>query len=157
MKTLLRISSIVWIFIFTGLTVYSGNPIKNKVLKVLQNKVLANANWALTQDPVTVTAVHAERSAGGIHDYFSEGDFVLAILTKHCKQTQSLVFIFNASRCSADNITALQSQFFISKVLHTKVLPHNAQVLLRGVIGNYKFTHYCLMVNHHFYMINTII
>lgn len=75
MKTLLRISSIVWIFIFTGLTVYSGNPIKNKVLKVLQNRVLANANWALTQDPVTVTAVHSERSAGGIHDYFSEGDY----------------------------------------------------------------------------------
>ena len=75
MKILNKICCIVLVFVCSNQYVYSGIPIKNKVIKVLKNKVLENANWALSQHPVTVTAVHAERSAGGIHDYFSEGDY----------------------------------------------------------------------------------
>jgi hypothetical protein len=33
------------------------------------------ANWALLQEPITVTATKAPRSAGGKHDFFSEGDY----------------------------------------------------------------------------------
>ncbi len=29
----------------------------------------------LKEAPVTITASHSERSAGGLHDYFSEGDY----------------------------------------------------------------------------------
>lgn len=75
MKILNKICCIALVFVCSNQYVYSGTPIKNKVIKVLKNKVLENANWALAQNPVTVTAVHAERSAGGIHDYFSEGDY----------------------------------------------------------------------------------
>lgn len=38
-------------------------------------RVLKAAGAYLKQKPVTVTAAHSGRSAGGLHDYFSEGDY----------------------------------------------------------------------------------
>ena len=38
-------------------------------------RVLAAANRYLAQSPQTITAVRAARSAGGLHDFFSEGDY----------------------------------------------------------------------------------
>ncbi len=38
-------------------------------------RVLRNAQKYLADKPVTVTAAHSPRSAGGIHDFFSEGDY----------------------------------------------------------------------------------
>jgi hypothetical protein len=38
-------------------------------------RVVAAANRYLTEAPSTITASRAERSAGGVHDYFSEGDY----------------------------------------------------------------------------------
>ena len=38
-------------------------------------RVLAAANRYLKEGPVTVTASKSPRSAGGVHDYFSEGDY----------------------------------------------------------------------------------
>src|SRR5579883_830641 len=38
-------------------------------------QVLRDANQYLNQKPVTVTASHSPRSAGGPHDFFSEGDY----------------------------------------------------------------------------------
>ena len=75
MKILQKIFCVLLIFIFSIQVGFSSNPIKNKVIKILKINILENANWALSQDPVTVTAAHCERSAGGIHDYFSEGDY----------------------------------------------------------------------------------
>ena len=40
-----------------------------------QARVLNAAGRFLSQPPVTVTAAHSERSAGGPHDFFSEGDY----------------------------------------------------------------------------------
>ena len=37
--------------------------------------MVRQANQYLNQKPVTVTAVTSPRSAGGVHDYFSEGDY----------------------------------------------------------------------------------
>jgi hypothetical protein len=37
--------------------------------------VLDRAAWALKQEPVTITAYDAARSAGGKHDFYSEGDY----------------------------------------------------------------------------------
>jgi hypothetical protein len=45
------------------------------VAKVERARVLNAARQYLTQEPVTVTSAHSERSAGGLHDYFSEGDY----------------------------------------------------------------------------------
>jgi Alginate lyase len=38
-------------------------------------RVLAAADRYLKEAPVTVTAAHSTRSAGGLHDFFSEGDY----------------------------------------------------------------------------------
>ncbi|HYT75939.1 MAG TPA: alginate lyase family protein [Vicinamibacterales bacterium] len=40
-----------------------------------RSRVLAAAGRYLKERPVTVTAAHSARSAGGPHDYFSEGDY----------------------------------------------------------------------------------
>lgn len=38
-------------------------------------RVLRDAGRYLSESPITVTASHSPRSAGGLHDYFSEGDY----------------------------------------------------------------------------------
>jgi len=42
---------------------------------VLKKQILAEADWAMQQKPVTVTAFFSPRSAGGKHDFFSEADY----------------------------------------------------------------------------------
>lgn len=61
---------------FIGLhQAYAGDPVFDKVKKILKENVIALANKALMQEPVTITAARCERSAGGVHDFFSEGDY----------------------------------------------------------------------------------
>lgn len=48
---------------------------KAEVMRTLRKQILAQAQWAMQQQPVTVTAQHSLRSAGGKHDFFSEGDY----------------------------------------------------------------------------------
>ncbi len=38
-------------------------------------RILKAANQYLSEAPITITASHSPRSAGGIHDFFSEGDY----------------------------------------------------------------------------------
>lgn len=52
-----------------------ANNVPKKATKVLEQYVLAEALWALQQQPVTVTASQSPRSAGGKHDFYSEGDY----------------------------------------------------------------------------------
>lgn len=54
----------------------SGFPaISKEVVHVLRKQVMGEAQWAMEQQPVTVTANTSQRSAGGKHDFFSEGDY----------------------------------------------------------------------------------
>lgn len=46
-----------------------------EVIKVLRKQILEEAQWALSQTPITVTAQTSSRSAGTKHDFFSEGDY----------------------------------------------------------------------------------
>lgn len=48
---------------------------KKEIMAVLRNQVLSEAAWALQQQPITVTAQTSSRSAGGLHDFYSEGDY----------------------------------------------------------------------------------
>lgn len=48
---------------------------RDEVIKTLRQQILQQAAWALQQQPVTVTAQTSPRSAGGKHDFFSEGDY----------------------------------------------------------------------------------
>ncbi len=40
-----------------------------------RQRVLQAANQYLSEAPITITASHSPRSAGGMHDFFSEGDY----------------------------------------------------------------------------------
>lgn len=46
-----------------------------EIKEQLRAQVLRKAAWALQQEPVTVTAESSPRSAGGKHDFYSEGDY----------------------------------------------------------------------------------
>ncbi len=47
----------------------------NEITQTLRQHILTEAAWAMQQQPVTVTAQSSPRSAGGKHDFFSEGDY----------------------------------------------------------------------------------
>ena len=53
-----------------------AQPILFKKLGTLLSKdILAKANEDLKSTPITVTSYQSERSAGGVHDFFSEADY----------------------------------------------------------------------------------
>lgn len=55
--------------------VNTSDKIGQKVLRSLENTEVARAKAFLLTAPVTVTDAYSERSAGGIHDFYSEGDY----------------------------------------------------------------------------------
>ncbi len=50
-------------------------PFYGEMIRTLEKQSLEEAGWAMQQAPVTVTASHCLRSAGGPHDFYSEGDY----------------------------------------------------------------------------------
>lgn len=52
-----------------------NQSIRNEAIAVLKDHVMNEAAWALQQQPITVTASSSPRSAGTIHDFYSEGDY----------------------------------------------------------------------------------
>ncbi|HAT92286.1 MAG TPA: alginate lyase, partial [Sphingobacterium sp.] len=48
---------------------------EQEIIQTLRPVILKHSKWAMKQKPVTVTAYKAVRSAGGIHDFYSEGDY----------------------------------------------------------------------------------
>jgi len=48
---------------------------RNELIAIERHRVLEQADRYLNEQPVTITAVRAERSAGGVHDFYSEGDY----------------------------------------------------------------------------------
>jgi len=47
----------------------------NEIIAVLREQTLKKATWALREQPVTITTFVSPRSAGGKHDFYSEGDY----------------------------------------------------------------------------------
>lgn len=58
-----------------GMDVCAQARLRQEATEVLRSQVLQEAAWALGEAPVTVTAERSPRSAGGIHDFYSEGDY----------------------------------------------------------------------------------
>ena len=54
---------------------YASNPLKFKVINSVKEKEIARAKAFLRSVPITVTDSYCERSAGGRHDFYSEGDY----------------------------------------------------------------------------------
>jgi hypothetical protein len=48
---------------------------KKEITTVLRKNIMDEAAWAMQQQPVTITAQTCSRSAGGKHDFYSEGDY----------------------------------------------------------------------------------
>lgn len=65
---------LIFTFLLIAMVVFS-NGIKEKAAKVLRQQVLKEATWAMLQLPITVTDATCVRSAGGKHDFYSEGDY----------------------------------------------------------------------------------
>jgi hypothetical protein len=68
------------LFILCALSVSSWkrdvkDTFATQITATLRKQTLAEAAWALKQKPVTVTAESCARSAGGKHDFYSEGDY----------------------------------------------------------------------------------
>lgn len=70
-KFLLLIS--ITVFVFSSCS--HKARLKKQVSDLLCSEVVLRGNEALEEEPVTVTSFVAERSAGGIHDFYSEGDY----------------------------------------------------------------------------------
>lgn len=68
------INSILFLFIFLIINCSTASK-WIKSLHIDEQALLAEANDYLEEKPVTVTAFRAARSAGGIHDFYSEGDY----------------------------------------------------------------------------------
>jgi hypothetical protein len=63
------------VFAFQAKADQKDDKYTTEVTKVLRKQILEEANWALLQKPITVTAQTSPRSAGTKHDFFSEGDY----------------------------------------------------------------------------------
>ncbi|HWB92131.1 MAG TPA: alpha-L-fucosidase [Puia sp.] len=66
-----------WFFVSSMMT-FAGvraQGLRQEVVTTLRASVLAEAAAAMKERPITVTAYHSDRSAGGIHDFFSEADY----------------------------------------------------------------------------------
>lgn len=63
---------ILFLFSTSG---FSQSPLYTTVSGLLKKDILLEAKINLTEKPITVTSIGSERSAGGKHDFFSEGDY----------------------------------------------------------------------------------
>jgi Alginate lyase len=62
--------------VFSMLSVVAADPVSSMDIRQLDHDRIVNAaNQYLADQPVTITAYPAPRSAGGLHDYFSEADY----------------------------------------------------------------------------------
>jgi len=61
--------------ILTGCKSHKEKLYSDKAEEAIKNVILKNAEWAMEQQPETVTSFYCDRSAGRIHDFYSEGDY----------------------------------------------------------------------------------
>ena len=67
-----------WAFaavILLGGRTHSQQPVSVNIAELDRARVLQAANKYLNAEPITITAASSPRSAGGLHDFFSEGDY----------------------------------------------------------------------------------
>ncbi|HWV65354.1 alginate lyase family protein [Chitinophaga sp.] len=55
--------------------IQAQSDFQQQLLKDTRPAVIKRAAWALQQAPQTITAFLCDRSAGGVHDFYSEGDY----------------------------------------------------------------------------------
>lgn len=65
------------LIVITAFTFFNckQNNVEIDIAKIDRNRIITAADKYLLEEPVTVTSAKAERSAGGLHDFYSEGDY----------------------------------------------------------------------------------
>lgn len=74
-KRIISIGLIITMLCTVTATAQEGKAVARQVHQLLEKETIQRAEAALEAVPVTVTATRAERSLGGIHDFYSEGDY----------------------------------------------------------------------------------
>ncbi|WP_316814956.1 alginate lyase family protein [Pedobacter nyackensis] len=62
-------------FAFVETLKKTDEKVEKTVVKTLKTLVLKNAEWAMKQQPLTVTSESSARSTGSKNDFYSEGDY----------------------------------------------------------------------------------
>lgn len=76
MKRIFSLGTLLMVMISCSPKINSNkNSIAQKTENILKKQVLEEAEWAMKEMPITVTAETSLRSAGGKHDFYSEGDY----------------------------------------------------------------------------------
>jgi hypothetical protein len=65
----------LWILFVSCLIDCSAQEFYREIQQTLADHIQVQAEWAMAQEVITITSVECERSAGGRHDYYSEGDY----------------------------------------------------------------------------------
>jgi len=65
----------VLLYIFVALFLSCGTSGMIDINNIERERVVSRANLLVDEQPVTITAYPATRSSGGIHDFYSEGDY----------------------------------------------------------------------------------
>lgn len=74
----MNISRLILLFSFCLFLPHCKNKqlrYETKIKEVIKDSVLVRANEFLKLNPVTITSFTSPRSSGGVHDFFSEGDY----------------------------------------------------------------------------------
>lgn len=75
MKVLVSACLFLVSFVFSNSS-FDANPLSVSVIKSIEETEIARAKAFLYSPPITVTDAYSERSAGGIHDFYTEGDYL---------------------------------------------------------------------------------
>ena len=76
MKNPILISVILFLFIsIDSPGISPDKKIEKKAIRFLREEIIARADKALVEKPITITDFVCSRSAGNIHDFYSEGDY----------------------------------------------------------------------------------
>lgn len=66
----------VWsLLLYISVAIQGQVPNVQQLLKDTRPAIMRRAQWAKQQAPQTITAFRCARSAGGLHDFYSEGDY----------------------------------------------------------------------------------
>ena len=72
---MIRYRLIQAIIAFIGLSIAARGQASLDIARFDRNRIIVAADQYLKEKPITITASKSPRSAGGLHDFFSEGDY----------------------------------------------------------------------------------
>jgi hypothetical protein len=73
---MIRVRLIISLLILIPLSLSgSEKSVNRQVIRLLRTEIIARADKVLYENPVSIIAFTCDRSAGGIHDFYSEGDY----------------------------------------------------------------------------------